>query len=414
MRVRRLVAALLLLGGLPAGAAPAARSVVRPVATVIAVVEPGGLNVLHTEFRAQRGAELPAGVPDDVESIRLPRGADFEERMRRASAGPLGRLEPGRLYHVAGTRVLLYPSPGRGLQNVFDAPEHGTGTASSAAGRRSGTDPGAWLVYVLGGDGAAWRWLAAQSWIDAVSSSYYAVIPNGNGLCPEVTHIRTISDEGRLVFTAAGNQEQAGLALSPAGAPGAYQVGGVDESGRTYLRPDAAPTEPDWATATPTRPYETGDRFKYDAADPGSVDGAVTFGGTSGAAPSTAGRATTLIRYARHVLGSSWTGVRRGVLAEARPGRDLPSRGPLADGDLTATELTSLLHHVAIPAEPPTPARYMVEGYGALGDEAIARAMDVLRGAEPEPVRAAEDSAHELVETGREALFTDAVRRCGG
>lgn len=418
MRLRltaSLVGALLLL---PAGFAPATpaapgRRGERPP-TVVAIVEPGGVNVLHSDFRAARGGtSLPAGLPEDVESLRLPRGRDFAELVDRASKGPLGRLEPGQLYHVKGTRLLLYPSPGRGVQNVFDDREHGTGTASSAAGGRFGTDPDAWLVFVLGGDGPAWRWLASQSWIDAVSSSYYSVVASGNGLCPEVRHIRSIAADGRLVFTAAGNQEQLGIAHSPAGAPDAYQVGGVDESGRTYLRPDAAPTDPSWASATPTRPYETGDRFRYDAADPSSLDEAVTFGGTSGAAPSTAGRATTLIGYAREILGSTWTGARRGVLAAARPGRALPARGPLADGDLTAAELTSLLHHVAIPAEPPTPARYFVEGYGALNDEAVRHAADVLRGARPEPERPAEDAAHDAVETVREAAFSDA-RRCGG
>lgn len=392
--------------------------------TVLAIVEPGGINVLHSEFRAAPGrTSLPPGLPEDVETVRLPQGRDFAELVERASKGPLGHLEPGQLYHVQGTRLLLYPSPGRGIQNVFDNPDHGTGTASSAAGRRFGTDPDAWLIYVLGGDGPAWRWLASQSWIDGVSSSYYAVVPSGNGLCPEVRHIRSIAADGRLVFTAAGNQEQLGIALSPAGAPGAYQVGGVDEAGRTYLRPDAFPTDPSWASATPTRPYETGDRFRYDAADPNSLDGAVTFGGTSGASPSTAGRATVLIRYAREVLGSSWTGARRGVLAAAParhlPARravqgsmELPARGPLADGDLTAAELTSVLHHVAIPAEPPTPARYFVEGYGALNDEAMRRAVDVLRGALPEPERPSEDAAHDAVESLREAAFSE-VRRCG-
>lgn len=315
----------------------------------------------------------------------------------------MGNLDVDQLYYVTGTRVFLYVPTGSSFTDPLVDRFHGTGVASAAIGREHGTNPDAFLVFVLGRNVEGWQWLAQQSWIDAVSTSYFD--PYGRGLpglrCGEAQYIRQIVNEGRLVFTAAGNGEQAGLATFPSGVPEAYQVGGVDDDGRSYR-----PLTEDHET-TPNRPYETGDRFSFEAADADSLSGSMLFGGTSGATPSTAGRATDLLQHGRRLLHSGATGAREGALAIGRTARRGPPAGPLADGDLTSAELVDLLHHTAIPAEPPTPMRYLVEGYGAHNSDSVEHARRVLDGRAEPTARPEEDAAHEAVESGRAVVFTE-------
>lgn len=366
---------------------------------VIAIVE-RGMNVLHEDFVVPGGGDvrLPRGAPKAI-PVTLPKAGTFEERLKAAEQGVLGAMEPGALYYVRGTRVFVYsPRPGG---NVFADRSHGTGVASAAVGLKHGTNPEGLLVIVVDSGPSGWEWLAEQRWIDAVSTSYITIL-NGGSMCPEVPFIRDIIDKGRLVFTAVGNGEQAGEVGSPSGVPPAYQVGGVDPDGRTYL-PRA-----DGYVSTSNRPYETGDRFQFKAADSESLSGSMDFGGTSGATPSTAGRATELLQYARKILGSSFTGARRGLLARAEGGPRLPKKGPLADGDLTAAELTDLLHRIAKPMEPASPVRYLAEGFGTLNaDGVLALGRSVLSGTAEMPERAEEQRMHEQVEKAREAAFFD-------
>ena len=67
----------------------------------------------------------------------------------------------------------------------------------------------------------------------------------------------------------------------------------------------------------------------------------------------------------------------------------------------------SLLHAVAVPHSglPPS-AGYALEGYGALDRPAVSRARRVLAGALPQPERADEDRAADLVRQVRERVFT--------
>lgn len=308
-------------------------------------------------------------------------------------------MEPDTLYYVRGTRVLVYSSETSSVVDVFEDRDHGTGVASAAVGLKHGTNPDALIVLVPDRGPAGWEWLAEQSWIDAVSTSYITVL-NGARMCHEAPFIEEMVDSGRLVFTAVGNGEQAGEVLSPSGVPQAYQVGGVDREGRTYL------PRLEGYQSTSNRPYETGDRFEFKSADSESLWGSMDFGGTSGATPSTAGRATELIQHARMILGSSFTGADGEVLARKVGARGLPAKGPLADGDLTAAELTDVLHHIAQPAEPASPGRYLVEGFGALNHDAVLTlGKAVLSGSEELPQRAQDQTVHEQVEAARSALY---------
>lgn len=409
-RLSLVISAFLTLttSGPVASAVTSKRHVEDPV--VIAVIESGGLNVFHSDFRASPGnaLKLPSGMPK-AEVITLPGSGAFSERVTEASSGPLGNLKAGRLYRIAGTRIIgVYVGSSLSAPvNLLEDRGHPTGTTSSAVGKVHGTYPGALLVFVPDASLESWQWLADQRWIDIVSVSYFNLIgvsgsEEGNELCGARNAIRDIVQSGRLVFAASGNAESVGTAMQPSGVPEAYQVGGVDDEGRSY-RPDL-----EAASITPTRPYETGDRFDFPAADPDALSGSKTFGGTSGAAPSTAGRAADLIAFSRDLLGG---GAGNGALAIAAPGARIPKRGPLSDGRLEAAELTGLLHHLAVPYEPPSPIRYLIEGYGGLSDETVGLGKRVLAGEVPEPRREQEDAVHAVVEQARSAWFSDA--RCG-
>lgn len=394
LRLTLLLLALVMAAGLLPGAARPAVAKRLPPPVVIAIVENGGLNVLHDDFR-WRAQRVPAAAKA-AQTVSLPASGTFDERLDAARKGPLSELEPGTLYEIAGTKIAgIYVPEDSEVTDLFSDMSHATGTTSSAVGNAHGTNPTATLVYVVDSGPDAWQWVADQQWIDLVSTSYFG--GGSRGTCVEGRHIQTIVDGGRVVFSSSGNGEQAGLVSSPSGVPGTYQVGGVDESGRSYIPAVSGTSE----SVTPTRPYETGDRFAFPAASPDSSGGSQEFGGTSGAGPSTAGRAAHLIQVARSILGSRWTGVRGGALARAADPSRRPSRGPLSDGDLTGDELVDLLHRTARPAEPASPLRYLVEGYGAHDDKTIAFAERVLRGLEEAPNRPDEDAMHERVESLR-------------
>jgi hypothetical protein len=399
------VCAAVVICGAPAFGVPA-----QPDPVVIAVIGEDGLNVLHEDFTSSQ-ARPPRGMPR-ADTVTLPNHGPYAFRRAQAEAGPLGHLVPGRLYRLAGTRIvgLINPGSSDGAPvDVFADTEHGTGVVSAAVGRRHGTAPDAVVVVVLGSSAAAWAWVAAQSrWIDVVSASYFGVGSVQDGVhatCVEGHAITDLTARGRPLFVAAGNGETASAAASPAGHPDAYRVGGVTRDGRTWLpieRNDGALTP----ALTPNRPYDTGELFSFRAAAPDSLTGEQDFGGTSGAAPRTAGDAAVLIMVARRVLGSSGSG----SPALATRGRQVPPRsGPLSDGDLTRADLLNLLRRTARPQS--GAATFMVEGYGAVSKASVESAGDVLRGTVPEPDRSSEDLQSRNIDTVRRALFPEA--RCG-
>lgn len=387
--------------------AEAVRILLRETSTapvVIAVIERGGMNVLHSDFRldGRQVLRLPGVMPPSV-AVKLPRTGSFEDRTQAIRRGALGNLKLGTLYRLQGTRIIgIYAADEFGANTDITADRfHATGTTSAAVGLVHGTNPNALLVFVPDTSREAWDWLAEQRWIDVISTSYYSF--SSQDTCIAAESIRRITEQGRLVFSAIGNGEQAGAFFTPSGVPESYQVGGVDDSGRSYRPQSDNPF-------TPTRPYETGDRFDFPAATADALTGSMDFGGTSGATPSTAGRAAELISFARSLLGSTG-GLSDGALAASGSNARLPDRGPLKDGKLTSIELVDLMHHTATPAETATPLRYLIEGYGAFQHDAVQLAKRVLSGEAREPERPDEDRMHGLVESGRAAFFPEA--RCG-
>ncbi len=388
-RIATAVASLVVAASLVAPAA-GARSA-RPTPPVIAIFEVG-LNVLHNDFKLTSAPRFPKGIPE-FETVELPSGGDFKTQLEGARKGPLGNLEDNTLYWVKGTKVFIYNGPDAN-GDVFADSFHGTGVAGAAVGNEHGSYPDAWLVLVRRSGASSWEWAADQRWIDIVSTSYWTVI-SSEGPCGSGESIRKIVADGRMVFSAAGNTEQAGMTAEPSGFPLSYQVGGVDSEGKSYT---PNPDDPN----TTTRPYETGDRFDFPSTSNTSLTGSMDFGGTSGATPTTAGRAADLTTYARMLLGSPG-GMSGKALGRAKPGVKLPGRGPLEDGVFTNDELTRLLHHIATPAEE-GPHRYLLEGFGALSNDTTKLGKEILAGTAEEPARDQEDSMHETVESARPVL----------
>src|SRR5689334_3052386 len=158
----------------PAGAAPP---------PVVATVGDTGINPLHSEFRAKPGEPVvyPAGMPTPT-FIDLPAGGPFDEQLAALRRGPLANLQPGVLYAIRGTRLLVI-SPGGtkvytdAVPPTADARMHGTGVLAAAMGSVTGTAPDALGVFVAAKavSPEAWDWIARQPWIDAASMSVYDV-----------------------------------------------------------------------------------------------------------------------------------------------------------------------------------------------------------------------------------------------
>jgi hypothetical protein len=388
---------------------------------VIAVIGEAGLNPAHLEFAA-RGAAMPALPPHKV--LTLPRRGSFAELVEEMERGPLGRLTPGQLYRIAGTRLLVYvPADLQQPHNLIDGEVnssgtpyrlHGTGAVASAIGARTGTAPNAWAVFIPTGEPSGFQWLAQQGWIDVATVSSYVAetgsTDHGFLPCRPAPHVREFTKD-RVFFASSGNSDHSSLYLLNS-MPEFYLVGGVDADGNAVMAP-RVPTSPDeeevaFSAPYATRTFESGDRYEFDSADSESVDRLRRFGGTSGAAPSTAGRAAVVVDTARRILRDPG---RRApdVLAAAPAGAKRPASGPLADGRLTSGELSELLHAVAQP-QLAGPGRYAAEGYGALDAVAVALARDVLLGRVAADQRPDDDRAHAATEQARAAAFD--ARRC--
>lgn len=396
------LAAVLTCLGAPAQAAPPS-----PQAVVVAVVgETGGLNVLHQDFRTPdgRSPRYPSTMPKPT-VVALPRSGSFDDALTTLRQGPLARMRPGQLYAVAGTRLLLV-NVGATPYDALDSDAlHATGVTDSVVGTRVGTAPDALAVVVLGGDTASdLAWANGQRWVDLASTSDYTISTTRDPLqCSGSATAHAFAGSGRVLFSSSGNTtDQPESLISPNGLPDTYLVGGVDATGSTWRPGHPEESDPFYAAGNVVRPYETGERYSYQAAAPDSFTGLTHFGGTSGATPLTAGWAARLVAHARTTLRATG-GVTAGALAS---GPRRTARGPLADGRLTRDELVTLLHAVAVQHSglPAGPA-YAAEGYGALDASAIQQAERVLDGTAVLPVRSADDQADAAAHQVRAAYF---------
>lgn len=385
----------------PAGAS-------RPI-TVLAIVGDQAINPLHAEFRTRDGRDprYPAGMPTPIR-IPLPKAQSFPDAIAELERGPLGHPKPGALYALAGTRLLIHATPGSsgliaaGTDPQGDLRAHGTATTAAAAGLRTGTSPDSLIVFVPGTGEPVYGWVAQQNWIDLASTSVYDIPTTGQ--CDGNAGARLLHRNGGLLFSSAGNTTDYYEPLSsPNGLPAVFQVGGVDSKGRTWLPGQLDAPSPFLTAGNVVRPYEVGARYSFNSAAPDSFNGQQVFGGTSGATPTIAGYGAELITEARRLLGSN-SPRSSAALARRQPGHTIPSRGPLADGQLTRDELVDLLHRTATPYETAGPARYAIEGYGAADARSLRLAIQILRGQAPLPNRAEEDASHAQAENLRAVL----------
>lgn len=334
--------------------------------------------------------------------MRLPQSGSFEERLAAVEAGPLGRMAPGSLVQIEGTRLLVYNATRQTTSPLSDR-KHGTGVVGAAALRRSGSAPGAVYVLVLG-HGGAWDWVAEQPWIDVATTSVNTAVGGGTGergpvtdnTCSQGPGVRRAVDQGKLVLSAGGNGDPAWNFYAPSALPEVLRVGGH--------QPDGSPQ------ALVTRPYEVSDLFSVDAPDPDTLTGTAVQVGTSFAAPHAAGRAAVLVDESRRLLVDMADRPGRALAAKGRQAR-LPRTGPMADGSLTNVELRTLLQDTATPQGQQRQSRYLTEGFGLLGDEQMKLSRRVLRGEEQAPDRSAEREQHERMQLVRSAA-THSVR-CG-
>lgn len=378
-----------------------------PSVVVAVVGEGGGINVLHQDFRTADG-RTPAYPPDMPRPvmIHLPSAGTFASQRAAVTSGELGHLRPGVLYGIAGTRLLLINTGASAYDAVQTDAAHATGVADAVTGTRYGTDPKALVVVAFSNrnETDSYRWLTHAPWVDIASTSDYQITTSDSPTqCAGASEVRTFTSAGHLLFSSAGNTtDQPEPLVAPNGLPQTYLVGGVTAEGETWLPGQTAETDPFYKFGNIVRPYETGELYSFQAAAPNSFRGIQHFGGTSGATPRTAGEAAVLIQQAREDVGQ--VAPVTGALA-AGP-RHL-HRGPLNDGRFTASELTRLLHHVAVPHSGlPDGPQYALEGYGALNPAAILTAAQVLGASRGESSRPGDDQADSAARQARQILFT--------
>jgi hypothetical protein len=411
VRARYAVIPVAVLAGFVLSGSSAASSRPAPPPVVVAVVgEAGGVNVLHQDFATADGKNpvYPGDMPTPV-VIARPRSSMFSSARQSLEQGPLGHMRHGVLYAVAGTRLLLINVGTTGYDSVQSDALHATGVADSVTGSKHGRDPDALVVVVLSDNqDTVYSWLAHNTWVDLASTSDYSIRTTSSPTqCVGASDVRTFTAAGRLLFSSAGNTtDQPEPLVAPNGLPETYLVGGVDAAGNTWKPGHTEESDPYYAAGNVVRPYETGELFSYQAAAPDSFTGLTHFGGTSGATPLTAGWAARLVAHARTVLADRGGG-HPSVLAT---GPHKPSRGPLADGRFTNTELRDLLHAVAEQHSGLAPGvAYAAEGYGALNAHTFAVAERILDGTASVPSRTADDQADAAARQTRAELFA----RCG-
>jgi hypothetical protein len=404
---------------------------------VIAFVDTG-INPYHHDFRAPEFIHHPSefieGYPDDAGRLDVSLDlADTEgyDAARQADAAAYN-APVGSLRWIPGTRIIGAYRASTGGTPILDTNGHGTGVASSGAGQFYGSNPNALIVTVdnLGGQGLVWA--TQQPWIDIVSNSYgvLAHLPLGE-------HRSTLAatERGQTVVFSAGN------GMTNTNSYTIFDLLPVDDP-CSCKTPDSNPavtspygTGPSWTLKVGAASPVNGQAYwwhsippdissfgaKWAAASTTGVepDDRRDFGGTSNAAPLTAGVLSAIIERAREILGDTTGGQRPGqVVAEAAPGVEPPESGPLADGVLTRLEAEEILKKTAFPVpfdpdeylwdyaiRPTTEAYFTYMGYGLVDRDSKARALAVLEGAEDLPDRTEVDLWMEAVDAARDVFW---------
>jgi len=415
--------------------------------TIVAIND-SGINPYHLEFSAQtypdpevlaltnnftrHPSEYIPGYPADSRVINMTIGQgyfppqDANIWSLKSATNPTG-LEFNKLYWIPGTKIIGATQPGEltcsnceaGSHLILDDDGHGSGSASVSTGNRYGYC-GSCLLFVEKGLNAGPA--ASYPWIDIQSNSWGAVanvpldLPFQLAGSDPGAETRHAVERGQTVLFASGN-----------GAANAF-----DAPISTY---GTSTTGPDWnivvgairrdnqraivGDGTPAHISAWGDGNLPSACRTGTVS-QCAFGGTSAATPYTAGIFGTVLTNIRRQIGDGAAGQRPGqVIAEGFP---IAASPYLSDGKLTRAELREAIlktafplnqdNAVSIPVFPfPLTAPYqgdinvLFEGYGAATPNGAKRAIDVLLGKMPLPVREAEDRFFEIDRQIRDSIW---------
>jgi hypothetical protein len=410
-------------------ARPDRLAVVTTPITVIGIND-SGLNPYHFEFSAQtypdpdvlaltknftrHPSEYIPGYPKDAAAIPITLGQGYWPAKDagiwdlKDATHPTG-LEYGKLYWIPGTKIIGATQPAAlscsnceaGAHVILDDDGHGSGSSSVSVGNRYGYCPTCLLVIEKGLNAGP---AAGYSWIDIQSNSWGAIanVPLDLVFSNNAKVTKAAAERGQTILFASGN-----------GAANAF-----DAPISTY---GTANTGPDWnvvvgairrdnqraivGDGTPSHLSSWGDGNLPSACRTGTVS-QCAFGGTSAATPYTAGVFGNVLTEVRRVIGDNSVGQRPGQVAAQ--GVAVPNSPYLADGKLTRAELREAVFKTAFPLNQdnaqtipiypyPLTAPYqgdinvLFEGYGAATPNSAKRAVDVLTGKMPLPVREAED-----------------------
>ena len=405
--------------------APKDRLATGPAITVIGIADTG-INPYHLEFSAQsypdpdvlaltqnftrHPSEYVPGYPAAAAAIPVTLGKGYLPLEDRDLWNPT-RLPSGRLYWIPGTKVIgAYTSVLEGAHPILDDNDHGTATASVAAGNRYGYCPTCLLVIIEGTDETV---AAAYPWVDVTSHSfgYAGGLPLGPVFAKQAA-TKAAAERGQTVLFAAGN-----------GVDGAFGVPVVTwHSDRTG---------PDWnitvgALRRDDQRAVIGDGIPVHVSSwgMGSLPSACRtgvycqsqFNGTSAATPYTAGVFGTTLHEVRNAIGDDRAGQKAGqVVAQ---GATVPDSVYLSDGRLTRAELREAVLKNAFPlgadnlpspswplGAPYSAANVLFEGYGAATPASAQRAVDVLLGRALMPERPEEDDFFAADRAIRDAIW---------
>ena len=426
------------------------------VITVIAVND-SGVNPYHLEFSAQtypdpdvlaltknftrHPSEYISGYPTNSQAIHATLGQGYfpaqdKDIWSLKDASHPNGLEYGKLYWIPGTKIIGATQPGElscsnceaGSHLILDDDGHGSGSSSVSTGNRYGYC-GSCLLFVEKGLDAAPA--AAYPWID-ISSNSWGAIAN----VPLDLPFQLIGGDPGADTRAAVERGQTVLFASGNGAANAF-----DAPISTY---GTSTTGPDWnvvvgairrdnerailGDGTPVHISAWGDGNLPSACRTGTVS-QCAFGGTSAATPYTSGIFGTVLTAVRRQIGDGAAGQRPGqVVAEGFP---IAASPYLSDGKLTRAELREAVlktafplnqdNAVSVPVFPyPLTAPYigdinvLFEGYGAATPNSAKRAVDVLLGKMPLPVREAEDRFFAIDQQIRDSIWGGYDRNADG
>lgn len=193
---------------------------------IVAVIDTG-VNPYHQSFSTSAGDALPARLePVEVRQVPLTAAGSFTER-HAADRPTWLALDPGEIYHPAGTRLLMVSMRGFSQLDTYER-GHGTGVASVIAD----IAPEALIlsVQVTNHTGsqmpAAIRWVANQTWVDIVHLSWgdtgTSIDEHSNTI---TSATRSAWQQGKLVVTASGNSPLPSHLQMYAGPPWTISVG---------------------------------------------------------------------------------------------------------------------------------------------------------------------------------------------